>query len=258
MTCSTTAGSRSTRPTSPSRACSCKPTTCGCRRCARQAPASSSTENLASALGLDLGGWSWGAQFGDLNNDGTLDVYLVNGYVSAGERTSYWYDFAQIAVGHSQIIGDARNWPAMRGRSLSGYQRKRVWVNDGAGRFVDVAQEVGARDTYDGRAVALADLSNRGTLDVLVANQRGPFLIYRNAVSAGPPLDRVRARRHGQQPQRDRRARRGAVGRPPAGPGSERRQRVQRAKRPAACTTAWAPRARSIACSSAGRRAARR
>ena len=142
-------------------------------------------ENLASALGLDLGGWSWGAQFGDLNNDGTLDVYLVNGYVSAGERTSYWYDFAQIAVGHSRIIGDARHWPAMRGRSLSGYQRKRVWVNDGAGRFVEVAQEVGARDTYDGRAVALADLSNRGTLDVLVANQRGPFLIYRNAVRAG-------------------------------------------------------------------------
>ena len=142
-------------------------------------------ENLASALGLDLGGWSWGAQFGDLNNDGTLDVYLVNGYVSAGERTSYWYDFAQIAVGHSRIIGDAKNWPAMRGRSLSGYQRKRVWVNDGAGRFVDVAQEVGARDTHDGRAVALADLSNRGTLDVLVANHRGPFLIYRNAVSPG-------------------------------------------------------------------------
>ena len=142
-------------------------------------------ENLASALGLDLGGWSWGAQFGDLNNDGALDVYLVNGYVSAGERTSYWYDFSQIAVGHSRIIGDARNWPPMRGRSLSGYQRKRMWVNDGAGRFVEVAQEVGARDTYDGRAIALADLSNRGTLDVLVANQRGPFLIYRNAVSAG-------------------------------------------------------------------------
>ena len=90
-------------------------------------------EDLASSLGVDLGGWSWGAQFGDLNNDGTLDLYLVNGYVSAGERTSYWYDFAQIAVGHSAIIGDAQNWPAMKGRSLSGYQRKRVWINDGAG-----------------------------------------------------------------------------------------------------------------------------
>ena len=142
-------------------------------------------EDLASSLGVDLGGWSWGAQFGDLNNDGNLDLYLVNGYVSAGERTSYWYDFAQIAVGHSAIIGDAANWPAMKGRSLSGYQRKRVWLNDGAGRFTDVAQVVGVTDVYDGRAVALADLSNRGVLDVIVANQRGPLLLYKNTVQPG-------------------------------------------------------------------------
>jgi hypothetical protein len=142
-------------------------------------------EDLASSLGVDLGGWSWGAQFGDLNNDGTLDLYLTNGYVSAGERSSYWYDFAVIATGHSAIIADAKNWPAMRGRSLSGYQRKRVWVNDGLGRFTDVAQVVGATDTYDGRAVAFADLSNAGVLDVIVANQRGPVLIYKNHVQPG-------------------------------------------------------------------------
>ncbi len=142
-------------------------------------------EDLATSLGVDLGGWSWGAQFGDLNNDGTLDLYLTNGYVSAGERSSYWYDFAVIAVGHSAIIGDAANWPAMKGRSLSGYQHKRVWLNDGAGRFTDVAPVVGVTDTYDGRAVALADLSNRGVLDVLVANQRGPLLIYKNSVQPG-------------------------------------------------------------------------
>jgi hypothetical protein len=137
-------------------------------------------EDLASSMGVDLGGWSWGAQFGDLNNDGTQDLYLVNGYVSAGERSSYWYDFSVIAVGHSAIIADAANWPPMKGRSLSGYQRKRVWINDGLGRFTDVAQVVGVSDTNDGRAVALADFGNRGALDVIVANQRGPLLIYRN------------------------------------------------------------------------------
>ena len=139
-------------------------------------------ENLATTLGIDLGGWSWGAQFGDLNNDGAQDIYLVNGYISAGERSSYWYDFSVIAVGHSSIIGDAANWPAMKGRSLSGYQRKRVWINDGFGNFTDVAQAVGANDTNDGRAVALADLRNTGMLDVIVANQRGPLLIYENRV----------------------------------------------------------------------------
>jgi hypothetical protein len=139
-------------------------------------------ENLARALGVEMGGWSWGMQFGDLNNDGTLDVYLTNGYVSADRNKSYWYDFSKVAGGNSSIIGDAANWPAMEGRSLSGYQQKRVWINDGAGKFNDVAQAVGATDTYDGRSVALADLWNRGVLDVIVTNQRGPLLIYKNTV----------------------------------------------------------------------------
>ena len=142
-------------------------------------------ENLASAMGIDLGGWSWGAQFGDLNNDGAQDIYLTNGYISTTDRSDYWYDFGVISGGHSTIIGDAKNWPPMRGRSFSGHERKRLWVNDGAGRLTDVAQVVGARDTFDGRAVALVDLGNRGVLDVIVANQRGPLLIYRNFVEPG-------------------------------------------------------------------------
>jgi hypothetical protein len=140
-------------------------------------------ENLAGAMGVELGGWSFGAQFGDLNNDGNLDLYLVNGYVSADKGANYWYDFAKVATGNSTIIADAKHWPAIGRRSLSGYQQKRVWLNDGAGHFIEVAQAVGATDTYDGRSVALADLWNRGVLDVVVANQRGPLLVYRNTVS---------------------------------------------------------------------------
>src|SRR5580658_1209972 len=139
-------------------------------------------ENLARDFGVELGGWSFGAQFGDLNNDGTLDLYLTNGYVSLDHDRSYWYDFSKIAGGHSAIISDAKNWPAMEGRSLSGYQTKHVWLNDGSGKFVDVAQAVGVTDTYDGRSVALADLWNQGVLDVIVANERGPLLIYKNTV----------------------------------------------------------------------------
>jgi hypothetical protein len=142
-------------------------------------------ENMASVMGVELGGWSFGAQFGDLNNDGFLDLYLTNGYVSGDEGTSYWYDFSQITGGHTRIISDAANWPAMKGRSLSGHQRKHVWLNDGAGQFKEVSALIGVDDRYDGRAVALADFSNQGVLDVLTANQNGPLLLYRNQVADG-------------------------------------------------------------------------
>ena len=142
-------------------------------------------ENMARAMGVELGGWSFGAQFGDLNNDGTLDLYLVNGFVSLDRNETYWYDYSKIAGGNQLVISDAKNWPPMGRRSLGGYQQKKVWINDGAGRFNDVAQIVGATDRHDGRSVVLADLGNRGALDVVVANQRGPLLLYRNEVQAG-------------------------------------------------------------------------
>ena len=140
-------------------------------------------ENMARAMGIDLGGWSFGAQFGDLNNDGFLDLYLVNGYVSASRDDSYWYDYSKIAGGHQVVIEDAAHWPAMGNRSLAGYQPKRVWINDGTGSFAEVAQIVGAVDRYDGRSIALADFDGGGALDAVVANQRGPLLLYKNAVS---------------------------------------------------------------------------
>jgi len=141
-------------------------------------------ENLARDMGVELGGWSFGAQFGDLNNDGTLDLYVTNGYVSLDRNKNYWYDFSKIAGGNSTIIADAKNWPPMEGRSLSGYQHKKVWINDGAGKFVDVAQSVGVTDSYDGRSIALADFWHRGVLDMVVANQRGPLLLYKNTVAS--------------------------------------------------------------------------
>jgi enediyne biosynthesis protein E4 len=142
-------------------------------------------ENLAGVMGVDRGGWSFGAQFGDLNNDGFLDLYVANGYVSASKEESYWYDFAKVAGGHEIVISDAKNWPPMGSRSLGGYQSKKVWISDGAQHFIDVATAVGVTDRHDARSVAFADLENRGVLDVVVANQRGPLVLYRNEVAPG-------------------------------------------------------------------------
>ncbi|MFH5884461.1 CRTAC1 family protein [Halalkalibaculum sp. DA3122] len=139
-------------------------------------------QNMAGNLGVELGGWSYGAQFGDLNNDGYLDLYVANGYISADQDEDYWYDFSKVAGGHEQIISDAKNWPAMEGRSLSGYQQNRIWINDGAGRFQEVSSAVGGALKLDSRAVALADLDQNGSLDVLVSTQGGPFKIYNTKV----------------------------------------------------------------------------
>jgi hypothetical protein len=139
-------------------------------------------QDLATGMGVSQAGWSYGSQFGDLNNDGWLDLFVVNGYVSDDRNASYWYDFSKVAGGHKNIIADANNWPAMEGRSLSGYQRTRVWINDGAGSFQNVAAAVGVQSDRDGRGVALADLWEQGSLDVIVANQGGPLEVYRNTV----------------------------------------------------------------------------
>ena len=140
-------------------------------------------ENLARDFGVELGGWSFGAQFGDLNNDGTLDLYLTNGYISLDRNRSYWYDFSKVAGGNSTIIGDAKNWPAFEGRSLAGYQSKRVWLNDGAGQICRCGSG-GRGHGYLRRTLRRArGLVESRRLDVVVANQNGPLLVYKNTVT---------------------------------------------------------------------------
>ena len=213
-------------------------------------------ENLARSMGVDLGGWSFGAQFGDLNNDGFLDLYLVNGYVSASRTESYWYDYSKVAGGHEVVISDAKNWPPMGTRSLAGYQQKKVWINDGAGRFIDVAQMVGAADRYDGRSVALGDFSGQGTLDVVVANQRGPLLFYRNEVAPGRKWIAFALEGGVHAAGSDAPApctNRSAIGaqvevvleRPAADSGSVRAARASARRTSAGCTSASAPTRRS-------------
>ena len=136
--------------------------------------------NSAGAMGIELGGWSYGSQFGDLNNDGYQDLYLANGYISAAKNNSYWYDYSKVTGGNKTIISDALNWPAMNGRSQSGYQQNKVWVNSKLGAFADVTDYISNLDPYDSRAVALVDLWNTGNLDVVVANQGKNVTILKN------------------------------------------------------------------------------
>lgn len=136
--------------------------------------------NLASSLGIERGEWGYGGAFGDLNNDGFQDLYVANGYVSAEPGTDYWYDYAKVVGGNRQIIGNARNWPAMNGRTFSGYQQNKIWLNNGTGSFREVSTAIGGALSLDSRSVAYADLFGDGSLDVVVASQNGAVKIFRS------------------------------------------------------------------------------
>lgn len=141
--------------------------------------------NLAGNLGVEIGEWGYSGQFMDLNNDGNLDLYVANGYVSAAPDTDYWYDYAKVVGGNRSIIIDANNWPAMQNRTFSGYQANKIWLNDGAGRFREVGYNVGGALELDSRSVAYADLFGNGSLDVIVANQHQPAKVLRNYTDPG-------------------------------------------------------------------------
>ncbi|HEX8850029.1 MAG TPA: CRTAC1 family protein [Gemmatimonadaceae bacterium] len=139
--------------------------------------------NVAEGALADAG-WAWGAQFGDFNNDGANELFVANGFISANRDRNYWYAMSKIAGANSRLFEDAATWPAFGDASLSGYEPSRVYLNRGVAGWVDVASKVGATDLYDGRAVALADLANRGAVDVIVANQNQPAVVYRDQPDA--------------------------------------------------------------------------
>lgn len=157
-------------------------------------------QNVSEGVVADCG-WAWGAQFGDLDNDGRADLFVANGFRSANKERDYWYGMGKIATATGKLAEDARFWPAMEDRSLSGYERSRVLLNQGRMRFVDAAAAVGVDDLDDGRAVALGDLWNDGALDVVVANQCGRLLVYANEVDRSRHWLRVRLR--GRAPNLD-------------------------------------------------------
>src|SRR6056297_3714682 len=139
-------------------------------------------QNLAGNLGVEIGQWGYSGKLLDLNNDGNLDLYVANGFVSDEPNTDYWYDYTKVVGGNRNVIIDANNWPAMNGRTFAGYQTNKIWMNDGAGRFREVSSAVGGALNLDSRSIAAADIDLDGAQDMIIANQNGPVKIYKNRV----------------------------------------------------------------------------
>jgi hypothetical protein len=126
-------------------------------------------------------GWGWGAKFFDYDNDGWLDLYVTNGWVSAGSE-SYVPDVFEMIIKPGLDLSDARNWPPMGSKSLSGYQKKRLFHNERGQAFTDQAPKFGVDSIKDGRGIATADFDNDGRIDMFVANANGQPFLYRNTM----------------------------------------------------------------------------
>jgi len=110
----------------------------------------------------------FGCLFLDINLDGNLDLLAVNGHIDETVRNI------------SQNHGYA--------------QAPQLFLNDGKGRFHDVAGQVGAgfASAKVARGVADGDFDRDGDLDLLITTNQGPALLYRNDVTNGNRSLRLR------------------------------------------------------------------
>jgi len=137
--------------------------------------------------GAESSGWSWGSRFFDHNNDGSLDLYVTNGFISGKTRVKsnsmYWRHILLSTPGSPPLVSERagnheyfkRQLDAVfkRGLSFAGFQRNHLFVNRGGGRLLDISGVSGCDSIEDGRGAAIADFDNDGDLDLCIHNVRG-------------------------------------------------------------------------------------
>jgi len=119
-------------------------------------------KNFAESAGVDATGWSWSGKFGDLNQDGLLDLYVVNGF---SEQTTF---------------------PSLPNHEL--VEANQAFANVGEGHFVPMP-EWKLDSTRGGRGMSIADLDGDGDLDIVVNNLNSPAQLYENQLCEGKSLE---------------------------------------------------------------------
>jgi enediyne biosynthesis protein E4 len=137
-------------------------------------------EDIAVASGV--GGMTrntlgFGCLFADINLDGALDLILANGHIDDTVRSIR--------------------------RSVAYAQPPHLFLNDGRGRFRDVASQAGASFASPkvARGLACADFDRDGDLDVLITTNGGDAHLFRTDLTNGNRS--VRFRLQGTKSNRD-------------------------------------------------------
>lgn len=102
----------------------------------------------------------WGLKFFDYDNDGYLDLLLANGHPD------------DMIESYSQQVK---------------YKEPLALFHNEGGKFRNVSAEAGPAfaKSYAARGLAVGDLSNKGKLDVLIANNGGAPVLLKNVSSGG-------------------------------------------------------------------------
>jgi len=135
------------------------------------------TDVTAKAGVGNPGRWGTSAAFGDYDNDGNLDLYVVN--------------YVDIDLDHLPEFGKGpfcqyRGIPVSCGpRGLKG-GRDRLYHNNGDGTFTDVTEKLNIDSgSYYGLGVLWLDYDLDGCLDLYVANDSSPSLLYHGDCKGG-------------------------------------------------------------------------
>lgn len=126
-------------------------------------------------------GWSWGTVAFDLENDGDVDLYVLNGFVSGRTAqdycTQYWRHDVHLgdempAAAANAFLGE-RIQAVESGISWNGFEHDRLFINRGANargpRFIEAAHLFGLAGEPDGRNLIATDLDGDGRTDLLLA-----------------------------------------------------------------------------------------